>query len=81
MNPQQKLQLSFRQGLALPVKFDVTSAESSSMGQWDSVAHLQLVVSIEDAFGIRLESADVVDLKSYDTAVAILKRHGAWSDV
>jgi acyl carrier protein len=44
------------------------------------VGHLQLVVAIEDAFGVRMSPADVVDLKSYAAAVAILRRHGVWAD-
>ena len=74
----ERLHVSFRQGLALPATFDVSSAESSAMRQWDSVAHLQLVVAIEDEFGIELGPADVVDLKSYASAVTILQRHGVW---
>jgi len=76
----ERLQGSFRQGLALPSKCDVTSADSSNLRQWDSVAHLQLVVAIEDEFGIRLSPADVVELRSYPAAIAILRRHGVWHD-
>lgn len=80
MGTSEKLQDSFRQGLALPGSFDVTRAEESTVRQWDSVAHLQLVVAIEDAFGIRLSPADVVELKSYPAAVEILRRHGVSAD-
>ena len=59
MTNVQKLQDAFRQGLALPATFDVTHAESASVRQWDSVAHLQLVVAIEDAFRIRLSPAEL----------------------
>jgi acyl carrier protein len=76
----QKLQGSFRQGLALPPTFDVTHADSSNLRQWDSVAHLQLVVAIEDNFAVRLTPADVVELQSYQRAIAILRRHGVWAD-
>jgi acyl carrier protein len=76
LDAREKLQFSFRQGLALPATFDVTSVESNATQQWDSVAHLQLVVAIEDEFGIQLDPGDVVDLKSYASAVTILQRHG-----
>lgn len=75
-----RLQGSFRQGLALPPKCDVTKADSANLRQWDSVAHLQLVVAVEDEFGVRLSPADVVELKSYPAAIAILRRHGVWPD-
>jgi acyl carrier protein len=78
LSATEKLQLSFRLGLALPTTFDVSSVENTAMPLWDSVAHLQLVIAIEDEFGIQLDPADVVDLKSYATAVTILQRHGVW---
>ena len=79
MSNAQRLQSSFRQGLALPPTCDVTNADNS-LRQWDSVAHLQLVVAIEDNFHVRLTPADVVDLKSYRAAVDILGRHGVQAD-
>jgi acyl carrier protein len=76
----QRLKGAFQQGLALPTAFDVTRAESTSLRQWDSVAHLQLVVAIEDEFNVRLSPAELIDLKSYPAAIAILQRHGVWQD-
>jgi len=80
MSSHQKLAQAFKQGLALPSKYNATNADSASLKQWDSVAHLQLVVAIEDEFGVRLSPADVIELKSYPAAVAILERLGAWQD-
>jgi acyl carrier protein len=80
VNCAEKLQRCFRAGLALATTFDVTRAESGRLRQWDSVAHLQLVVAIEDAFGIELSPADVVELASYPAAVSIIRHHGAWPD-
>ena len=76
----QRLASAFRQALALPGNFDVGSAQYTEMRQWDSIAHLQLVVAIEDAFAVRLDPSDVIDMKSYAEAVRILKGHGVWSD-
>jgi acyl carrier protein len=74
------LRSAFRDGLALPRGFDATRAETATLAQWDSVGHLQLVIAIEDAFGVRLAPADVVELTSFPRAVEILKRRGAWAD-
>jgi hypothetical protein len=76
----QKLDSSFRQGLALPRTYDVRSAEYDKTRQWDSVAHLLLLMAIEESFSIHLDPAEVIELSSYDKAVAILRRHGAWPD-
>jgi acyl carrier protein len=80
LNCKEKVQMSFRKGLALPETFDVSGAKSSSLRQWDSVAHLQLVVALEEAFNISLTPADVVELKSSASAVEILRRHGVSID-
>jgi acyl carrier protein len=75
-----RLQQAFRQALALPFSFDVALADLNAVSQWDSVAHLQLVVAIEDTFGIRLSPADVIELNSFASAIAILRRHGVWKN-
>jgi hypothetical protein len=80
VNSSQKLQAAFRDGLALPAGFDVVHAESGAVRQWDSVAHLQLVIAIEDEFRVRLSPGDVIDLKSYDAAIGMLQRLGVWQD-
>jgi len=80
VNDPTRLQAAFRKALALPLACDVTKADSSSLRQWDSVAHLQLVVAIEDEFRVRLSPSDVIELKSYPVAIAILQRHGVWPD-
>jgi hypothetical protein len=76
----ESLATAFREALALPKAFDVRSVAYDKTSQWDSVAHLLLVTAIEDSFDVRLEPAEVIDLQSYDTAVAILKTHGVWAD-
>ncbi len=80
MRDAERLQDSFRDGLALPPTFDVTGADSASLRQWDSLAHFQLMIAIEEAFGVRLSPGDFIELKSYPAAIAILRRHGVWSD-
>lgn len=64
----------------MPKNFDARSADAEHTRTWDSVGHLQLVVAIEEEFGIRLEAADIVELRSYQAAEAILKRRGRWAD-
>ena len=44
--------------------------------EWDSVAHMQLVGEIEDAFDIMLETDDVIDMSSYTKAKEILGKYG-----
>lgn len=80
LSPLEKLRSAFQRGLALPRSFDAAHAESSTLSQWDSVGHLQLVVAIEDAFGVQLTPAELIELTSFPKAMEILRSKGAWRD-
>ncbi len=43
---------------------------------WDSVGHMNLVSSMEDAFDIMLEADDIIDLDSFRKGIEILKKYG-----
>lgn len=68
----------------IAIAADVFSMESDaidiastpeSLPNWDSFAHLQLVLSLEKRFGIRLKPKDVMQLRSIGHAVDIVARH------
>ena len=39
---------------------------------WDSVGHMTLVATLEDALGIVMDTADIIDLGSYEKGKEIL---------
>lgn len=43
---------------------------------WDSLAHMSLVATIEDRFGVMLDTDDVINLSSFAEAVRILDKYG-----
>ena len=47
-----------------------------SIGAWDSVGHMAMVASLEDAFGIMLEMDDIIDFGSYTIGIEMLKKYG-----
>ena len=56
---------------------DDTNFETLAYGKhekWDSIAHMALVAELEDAFGIMLDTEDVVAMSSYPVALEILRR-------
>ena len=73
---QAKLQEVFRNALGFEASFDVTTLAYSQHERWDSIGHMQLVAALEEAFGIMLETDDVIDLSSYSKAVEILRKYG-----
>ena len=42
---------------------------------WDSVGHMNLVATLEEAFDIMMDTDDVIDLSSYEKGIEILKDH------
>ena len=74
--PLDRLKQAFVTALGLPEDYDVTGLEYRSIVEWDSLAHLTLVTTVEMTFDVMLDTTDVLGLSSFAACVAILKRHG-----
>jgi acyl carrier protein len=48
----------------------------NSIKEWDSVAHMSLVAALEEAYGIMLDTDDVIDMSSVAKAKQILAKYG-----
>ena len=46
-----------------------------SVELWDSVGHMTLVATIEDAFDIMMDTDDIIDFSSYEKGIEILKKY------
>jgi acyl carrier protein len=42
---------------------------------WDSLSHMNLIVTIENDFGIELSGDDIAEMITFDKIREILKRH------
>jgi len=47
----------------------------NSISQWDSVGHMSMIGSLEEAFDITLEMDDIIDFSSYEFGKKILKKY------
>lgn len=63
----------------LGVNTDELSEESSpdSISSWDSLGHLNLVIALEEEFGIRLSAEDMLSMRSVRAIRHILHQSGA----
>ena len=43
---------------------------------WDSIGHMDLMAELEEAFGVRMETRDVLNFTSYEKGKEILKDYG-----
>lgn len=46
--------------------------EYQGIEQWDSVGHMGLVATLEDAFDIMMDTDDIIDFSSYEKGKEIL---------
>lgn len=76
MTNDDTLKSAFVAGLGISEDTDFESLVYRGIDEWDSVAHMQLVAEIEDAFGIMLETEQVLGLNSFQAARDIVAAHG-----
>jgi acyl carrier protein len=71
----EKLDAALRTALDLPEDMELAGIAYGRTEGWDSVAHMQLVAAVENAFGIMLETEDVIAMSDYDAICRILRDH------
>jgi acyl carrier protein len=74
---EPRLEELFRQVLNLGSTSDVTGLSQSDVPDWDSLAHVSLVLAIESEFGVHVDAADAIELTSFDAVARFLESHGA----
>ncbi|NCD22645.1 MAG: acyl carrier protein [Spartobacteria bacterium] len=75
MNNLEKYADAFRKIFAVAEEA-LPALAYQSITQWDSVGHMRLMAEIESAFGILLDTEDIVGFSSYETGKAILRKYG-----
>ena len=51
------------------------NSTSSDIDEWDSVATVNIIVAIEDEFGIKFKLEDIQEVKSVQDFVDLLQEH------
>ncbi len=74
MSNLEKLRNAFNEALEIPLE-GINDELTYGAENWDSVAHLALVASIESEFDIMLTSNDVIDMSSFKKAKEILEKY------
>lgn len=54
---------------------EIPRASTASLAAWNSVAHVQLLSSIEEEFGLQFEMEDFEELVSYPLILDYLETH------
>jgi acyl carrier protein len=54
---------------------EIPGASSASLAAWDSVAHITLLASISEEFGVEFSPEDYEELTSFSRIADYLERH------
>ncbi len=65
---EQRLQTIFRAVFNLSPSTDLAGCAQANTESWDSMAHVSLVVAIEEEFGVTIDAGDSLMLTSYEAA-------------
>lgn len=49
--------------------------EYQGIQAWDSVGHMSLIAALEDAFGIMMDTDDIIDLSSFEKGKEIMAKY------
>jgi acyl carrier protein len=76
LSPEEKLKGAFVEAVGMDSNTDFDTVRYGYTDGWDSVAHMQLVAAIENAFDIMLSTDEVINLSSYHKGQEIVASHG-----
>jgi acyl carrier protein len=66
---------------SVPLSELTAQSSPETIASWDSIGHLDLVLALEQEFGVRLEPNEVPQMGDVEKIGQILKRHLTVSDL
>jgi acyl carrier protein len=76
MSTYQQLQETIAQTLQVPLDSVNATSKAGEIAAWDSLGHVNLMISLEQTFDIQLEVEDFEKLASVPAILAFLKARG-----
>lgn len=73
---RSQIEQIFQDVLSLEPPIDWDGLRYQQVEAWDSLGHMAIVAELEDAFGILMETDDIVDMSSFGRALEILSKYG-----
>lgn len=73
MDQSETLDAAFRSSVGLSDLVDLEGVAYGKTEEWDSVAHMKMIAAIEDAFGIMIDTEDVIAMSDYPTVRRLLR--------
>ena len=80
MTNLEKYKNAFVEGLEISLDVVNEKLEYQGIPQWDSVGHMGLIASLEEAFDIMMDTDDIIDFSSFVKGIEILKKYNVQMD-
>lgn len=80
MTNLEKYKNAFVEGLEISIDVVNEKLEYQGIPQWDSVGHMGLIASLEEAFDIMMDTDDIIDFSSFVKGIEILKKYNVQMD-
>ena len=80
MTNLEKYKNAFVEGLEISIDIVNEKLEYQGIPQWDSVGHMGLIASLEEAFDIMMDTDDIIDFSSFTKGIEILKKYDIQMD-
>jgi len=80
MTNLEKYKNAFVEGLEISIDIVNEKLEYQGIPQWDSVGHMGLIASLEEAFDIMMDTDDIIDFSSFVKGIEILKKYDIQMD-
>ena len=75
MSNKHKYQDIFIKSLSINSNTFNENIKYNEIPEWDSIGHMTLMSGLEEAFGIAMDTDDIVDFSSFKKGMEILKKY------
>ena len=75
MSNLNKYQKCFEEAFSISSDSFSSKLKYNDIPEWDSIGHMTLMSSLEETFGISIETDDIVDFSSFEKGKEILRKY------
>ena len=76
MTNLQKYKHAFTENFPVEESALDAGLEYNAIPEWDSIGHMSLIASLEEAFDISMETDDIIEFSSFEKGKEILAKYG-----
>ena len=76
MTPKQKYNQVFIESFSVSESQMIDTLAYNQIPSWDSIGHMAMIAALETAFGISMETDDIVNFSSYKKGFEIMAKYG-----